>query len=70
VCPVGGHSRANGRAPPRLPERSTAPGCQKSINNMSSFTELDTFLDSEEASFGLTARARQLVGVILEKAVK
>jgi hypothetical protein len=37
--------------------------------NMSSFTELDTFLDSEEASFGLTSRARQLVGVILEKAV-
>lgn len=28
---------------------------------MSSFAELDNFLDSEEANFGLTARARQLV---------
>jgi hypothetical protein len=26
-----------------------------------SFAELDSFLDSEEANFGLTARARQLV---------
>ena len=28
---------------------------------MSTFKELDTFLDSEEANFGLTPRARQLV---------